>query len=165
MQKFRTQITITLDREASDMDSARQAILRTYPVATYGTKIVSIEPVHEFKSGDIFINPANGILFKIGYNIEQGLLLFKMTQGINMVGVLGHKERVTLEEILKAWGGGSPHNSLVPCPWETYWTTQVHPLLCRHKLNTSMSTPLQTLSMFHSYGLLDLVESVAVYLS
>ena len=23
-----------------------------------------------------------------------------------MVGVLGHKERVTLEEILKAWGGG-----------------------------------------------------------
>lgn len=163
MQKFRTQITITLDREASDMDSARQAILRAYPVATYDTKIVSVVPVYEFKAGDIFINPANGVLFKLGYNTEQGLLLFKVTQGINVVGVIGHKERVTLEEVLKAWGP-STHNSLVLCPWETYWTTQVLPVLCNHKLDTNMRSPLYTLAMFNSYGLLDLVESVAVYL-
>lgn len=164
MQKFRTQITITLDREASDMDSARQAILRAYPVATYDTKIVSVVPVYEFKAGDIFINPANSVLFKLGYNTEQGLLLFKVTQGINVVGVIGHKERVTLEEILKAWGGGSPHNSLVPCPWETYWHARVVPVLAKGGFNTNIRSPIDTLAMFNSYGLLDLVESVAVYL-
>lgn len=160
MRKFKVKLIVNINIEALDAQDARIRALRYHKNAT----IQSVEEIaQKYKAGDIFINPANGILFKIGFNTEQGLLLFKVTQGINVVGVLGHKERVTLEELLKAWGG-SPHNTLVPCPWETYWQTQVVPLLCKHGLNTRLRSPIDTLAMFSQYGLPDLAESVGVYL-
>ena len=160
MPEFKVKASFDVYIKATDIEDAKEKVLKLYGAET-------IESVKEmppkYKVGDIFINPTNGILFKIGYNTDQGLLLFKVTQGINVVGVMGYKESVTIAEVLEAWGA-SPHNMLIPCPWETYWSMQVAPLLNKHGLNTNIRTPLDTLAKFSQYGLPDLAESVGVYL-
>lgn len=151
-------IDLDVELYADNELDARSKIEQKYPGCVIKT-LMCVED--EFKAGDIFINPANNILFQLVWYSSDGFLLFKVTKGLNLVGKVGPV--ATLEKINRTWGS-SDRNALVHCPWEHFWQTVVEPAMCKARIAIQPKSPKNVLDICcNNVYMQDLKESVKVY--